>query len=359
MTANEEEAPPQGVLREDATPVFRCVHCMAPSSSMYRFYGSEIKLTLCAKCGQNVDPYVERDWLLVAMDCILLREEAFRHVLCNIYSNNARTTKNASSSWKNYHVWRIALAMQTYMLLQEEYRSRANAMNGGHDNSMLLFSLLSGYLSRAHDDDDDDVITPSIASCLITVYIGNSAFLLGLQIGKAWLLSTSPQSPAATPTAITIQRHNVIHTERTAMAMPLLFHILTCLVMIWESTSMVRQLASILVLYYQYLAMTVVLQLESRNNSKSPAMAVRPSKRQCLGVFLVAILCRSLAWKLLGAVYHLLHSLAPEGGLPSAAATNSVPCILELNVLRIILSTTTLQMKGVPVWAQNGSFCLA
>ena len=38
----------------------------------------------CSQCHKMVDPYIEREWLLVVIDCILLREEAYRHVLYNV-----------------------------------------------------------------------------------------------------------------------------------------------------------------------------------------------------------------------------------------------------------------------------------
>ena len=72
--------------KKQSSHYYRCVHCHAPCPSLYRYLSasaSSIKLTTCSECEQNVDPYVERELLLVAIDCILAREEAYRHVLYN------------------------------------------------------------------------------------------------------------------------------------------------------------------------------------------------------------------------------------------------------------------------------------
>jgi hypothetical protein len=69
---------------------YRCIQCLEPAASLYRTYTREstIKLSQCesAVCGNgtnNVDPYCEREWLLVVIDIVLLRDQAYRHVIFN------------------------------------------------------------------------------------------------------------------------------------------------------------------------------------------------------------------------------------------------------------------------------------
>ena len=67
---------------------YRCLSCGAPSPEFYFRYGEEtsknnIQLTECGVCHAVVDPYMEKEWLLVVMDLILLRKIAFRHVYWN------------------------------------------------------------------------------------------------------------------------------------------------------------------------------------------------------------------------------------------------------------------------------------
>ncbi|KAL7474797.1 hypothetical protein ACHAW6_000752 [Cyclotella cf. meneghiniana] len=62
-----------------------CTNCSRPTSSLYKVYSSpgSIQLTTCQACLHDIDPYIEREWLLVAMDCVLHRPEALRHVMYN------------------------------------------------------------------------------------------------------------------------------------------------------------------------------------------------------------------------------------------------------------------------------------
>lgn len=63
-----------------------CVHCSTPCAALYRRLSvslSSIKAMTCYNCGKVVDPYMEQEPLLVAIDCILSRAEAYRHVLYN------------------------------------------------------------------------------------------------------------------------------------------------------------------------------------------------------------------------------------------------------------------------------------
>ena len=62
-----------------------CVSCLAPTQTLLTQYStrSALKLTRCQTCGLDVDPYVEREELLVSFDLILHRIAAYRHVLFN------------------------------------------------------------------------------------------------------------------------------------------------------------------------------------------------------------------------------------------------------------------------------------
>ena len=65
-------------------PPYICVECGAPCESLYhQLSPSSIKALTCSNCGEIADPYIEQEWLLVVIDCILMRLEAYRHVLFN------------------------------------------------------------------------------------------------------------------------------------------------------------------------------------------------------------------------------------------------------------------------------------
>jgi hypothetical protein len=60
--------------------------------------GGDIQLATCARCGEAVDPYCEREGLLVVLDAVLLRPEAYRHALLN-------------RRWGPYYSWSRSLAV--------------------------------------------------------------------------------------------------------------------------------------------------------------------------------------------------------------------------------------------------------
>merc|ERR1740117_2062550 len=95
-------------MSSNTTKSYVCVFCGTPCAALYRKLTStstststtttttsrsttstssttisSIKAMNCDICQRIVDPYTEREWLLVAIDCILLRPEAYRHVLYN------------------------------------------------------------------------------------------------------------------------------------------------------------------------------------------------------------------------------------------------------------------------------------
>ena len=75
-------------LDDDRNPV-RCLTCYSPHPALYRrlgSHGSDIQLLSCRRhCGlqQMMDPYCERELLLVLMDVWVLRVMAHRHLLCH------------------------------------------------------------------------------------------------------------------------------------------------------------------------------------------------------------------------------------------------------------------------------------
>ncbi|PWN92024.1 Arv1-domain-containing protein [Acaromyces ingoldii] len=61
-----------------------CVHCSAHTSSLFVSYGpTHLLCTRCSTCGQYADPYVEHEAVIVAIDLILVKPRAYRHVLFN------------------------------------------------------------------------------------------------------------------------------------------------------------------------------------------------------------------------------------------------------------------------------------
>lgn len=63
-----------------------CVECTNPDiDCLYFRYKSEyIKLTICSKCGRVADKYIEFDNVILFLDIMLLKPQAYRHLTYNI-----------------------------------------------------------------------------------------------------------------------------------------------------------------------------------------------------------------------------------------------------------------------------------
>lgn len=184
-----------------------CVYCETPCSSLYRQYtssSSSIKLTACKNCGNDADPYIEREWLLVALDCILLRLPAYRHVL--------------------FH--RLDASSLSYRRMMQ---------------SLLASSILQSYLAweawrTLHEQQQQDFSSVSFDKLMLMSIVG----MLML-----WLCGMTGGSD--------------FRQVFLAICVPTAFQVVTVLVLVWENTAMVRLLGSLFVLVFQATAMFVVV----------------------------------------------------------------------------------------------------
>ncbi|XP_029983657.1 protein ARV1-like [Sphaeramia orbicularis] len=64
--------------------VFRCVECNEKATELHRDYSNGIlKITICESCQKPVDKYIEYDPVIILIDAILCKSQAFRHILFN------------------------------------------------------------------------------------------------------------------------------------------------------------------------------------------------------------------------------------------------------------------------------------
>ncbi|TKS75526.1 Protein ARV1 [Collichthys lucidus] len=67
---------------------FRCVECNEKASELHRDYSNGIlKITICGSCQKPVDKYIEYDPVIILIDAILCKTQAFRHILFNTRLN--------------------------------------------------------------------------------------------------------------------------------------------------------------------------------------------------------------------------------------------------------------------------------
>ncbi|KAM9354433.1 protein ARV1 [Pholidichthys leucotaenia] len=68
--------------------VFRCVECHEKATELHRDYSNGIlKITICESCQKPVDKYIEYDPVIILIDAILCKTQAFRHILFNTKLN--------------------------------------------------------------------------------------------------------------------------------------------------------------------------------------------------------------------------------------------------------------------------------
>lgn len=71
-------------MKDGTHAIMICTHCCHPVKSLYVAYSNNhIKLTDCPSCQNVVDSYVEYDNVLLFIDLLLLKPEAYRHLVFN------------------------------------------------------------------------------------------------------------------------------------------------------------------------------------------------------------------------------------------------------------------------------------
>ncbi|KAM6992580.1 protein ARV1 [Tautogolabrus adspersus] len=67
---------------------FRCIECNEKAAELHRDYSNGIlKTTICGSCQKPVDKYIEYDPVIILIDAILCKTQAFRHILFNTSLN--------------------------------------------------------------------------------------------------------------------------------------------------------------------------------------------------------------------------------------------------------------------------------
>lgn len=226
-------------------PEHVCVHCGSPCTALYRQLGtsiSSIKAVSCQVCGNRaVDPYIEREWLLIAIDVLLIRTEAYRHVLWN--TNEFRTTVT----------WQRAVQMT------------------------FASSLLNAYLKwetvRGRQDDPSSqqqhFLTDDSSS---TIYVALLIISSMLDVIVEWVVIYSYLTILSTleKRNRTQQQNNNVGTKVFwAILLPTTFQVVVVFVLIWENSKTTRALGTILIAGWQGLAIALVSQSTSMTDKRT------------------------------------------------------------------------------------------
>ncbi|KAG4915836.1 hypothetical protein AAZX31_19G116000 [Glycine max] len=130
---------------------YRCIQCGCPVKTLYVQYSpGNIRLMKCENCKAVADEYIECEIMILAIDLILHKPKAYRHLLHNVI--NQETMKFQGLLWK----------LAVIFLFFEYYRC-------------LILESSKGKL------DSSMSVSPSVSICwkvLMDVLFGNLMFLL-------------------------------------------------------------------------------------------------------------------------------------------------------------------------------------
>lgn len=67
---------------------YRCIECNQEAKELYRDYNHGVlKITICESCQKPVDKYIEYDPVIILINAILCKAQAYRHILFNTKIN--------------------------------------------------------------------------------------------------------------------------------------------------------------------------------------------------------------------------------------------------------------------------------
>lgn len=224
-----------------------CTNCTRQTPSLYKVYSTpgSIQLTSCQSCNNDVDLYVEREWLLVAMDCILHRPEAFRHVLynrapfCHIITDDG--TWNCSGLFQ-MSIATYALRLSLWYVLESGKDEGQERNMAGNDALQILLRTFIG---------DFVLITCTILTGMFIIHFS----------------STGETRKPKDSGSLTGFDSSFIFRICLAIVMPNVFHAITLSVSIWENSSTVCMLGTLFVLSLQRMGVSMVMEERCRNRN--------------------------------------------------------------------------------------------
>ncbi|XP_036916123.1 protein ARV1 [Sturnira hondurensis] len=85
---NTEEVLATPAAASSSTCPYRCIECNQEAKELYRDYNHGVlKITICKSCQKPVDKYIEYDPVIILINAVLCKAQAYRHVLFNTKIN--------------------------------------------------------------------------------------------------------------------------------------------------------------------------------------------------------------------------------------------------------------------------------
>ncbi|XP_036044311.1 protein ARV1 isoform X1 [Onychomys torridus] len=78
----------EGAATAASPCLYRCIECNREARELYRDYSHGVlKITICKSCQKPVDKYIEYDPVIILINAILCKAQAYRHILFNTKIN--------------------------------------------------------------------------------------------------------------------------------------------------------------------------------------------------------------------------------------------------------------------------------
>lgn len=218
---------------QTSTTKYQCIYCATPCDALYRVYGASasktIKLNRCIQCQRDVDPYCERELMLVVLDCLLFREEAYRHLFFHRYRDLQLDT------WESKSIVLLA-------------------------SSCMRASVASLAMYKSPEDDFPHFafywMQQTILSGVI-YYMQICCINLGVFLSSKWMEEYSPLLVSLSPRA----PEEIFTQIYLSMLLPTACHGATKFLEIWEDSDTVRTMGCCLILAYQWFALNTILRV--------------------------------------------------------------------------------------------------
>ena len=253
--------------------MYTCVICLTQSSSLFHYCHSKsdskstksaVKLTRCTNCQQNVDHYIEHEPLLIAMDLVLLRFPAYRHLFFNrpefasfcIHDEstpdsvnhehnecNQKRTGNTKKAFSYVFVSAFLDAYHKFESLQQRHLATSN--------DVTTFFLDNNEKSNTFDRNGKSTPALIFIHVLVWSFLEHVLFILGISLYIFY-------NHFGTDTLLFDKR--VISRLFLAVAIPTSFRFISIFILIWENSDTVRIIGSCFVLLFQFMSIQTIME---------------------------------------------------------------------------------------------------
>jgi len=335
--------------------MYVCVYCGSPCAALYRQLNknslSSIKAMHCERCQRIVDPYIEREWLLVVIDCILLRPEAYRHILYNSqdlswyvhiqkeetgfqqqekgHRNHAAAAATSTSRIQRLVQWTLVsslfhayLKWQTLVHTQQQHRVKdgdaMSLMFANDDSSTLLYATF--FMTSVLDLAAQWLAIYGFMK-ILSIYSESSSDNCTNTVkrkdddnDKKIVFEKSKDSrPSSLPPS-----HSIAYQIYLGLLLPTSFQMVCALVLLWENSKTTRALGSLLIACWQCLGISLIsINNGSKTSTKSSVL------ESCTPLVGIASL---ILWRF-GLGRFLLFMTETNNDVSSNFLNRTIPCV--------------------------------